>query len=358
MTASFESVYEHGLAAHAEWCTRSRTPRAFDSGDRNGRAFGPFGPVCLARQRPPDDQLPTTAHESGCGTAPPRGGMRPVSESLRARIERYYTTVPSRFAEVEEFGPLRLFVRKEPGAPYYGGPGHAQPMVGRAAAIGAADIARVRARQRELGVPEAFEWLAESAPALRTAIEDSGLPVLERPLMALDPSHRVAPHPVPEGVTLRALTADDPVLPAALALPRLAFAEEGTAVGAAGRAELAAVARELIADGTVETVRPVLRAGHKALVAAIAPDGTPLAVGHFHPMDGTTEIGGVGTLPTARRQGLAAAVTAALVAHARDHGVRTVFLAYAEDTVARIYSRLGFRPAGCTLLIADQPARS
>ncbi|WP_404818854.1 hypothetical protein [Streptomyces phaeolivaceus] len=44
--------------------------------------------------------------------------------------------------------------------------------------------------------------------------------------------------------------------------------------------------------------------------------------------------------------------------HARDHGVRTVFLAYAEDAVARVYTRLGFRPAGCTLLIADQPARS
>lgn len=284
--------------------------------------------------------------------------MRHVSETLQTRIERYYTTVPSLFADVEEFGPLRLFVRGEPGAPYYGGPGHAQPAVGRAAAIGAADIARVRARQRELGVPEAFEWLAESAPALRAALEESGLPVLERPLMALDPSHRVDPRPVPDGVTVRAVSADDPVLPAALALPRLAFAAEGSAVGDAGPARLAEVAAELAADGTVDTVRPVLRAGHKVLVAAVAPDGTPLAVGHYHPMDGTTEIGGIGTLPTARRQGLAAALTAALVAHARDHGVTTVFLAYAQETVARLYARLGFRPAGCTLLIADQPARS
>jgi predicted GNAT family acetyltransferase len=43
--------------------------------------------------------------------------------------------------------------------------------------------------------------------------------------------------------------------------------------------------------------------------------------------------------------------------HARDHGVRTVFLAYAQETVARIYARLGFRAAGTTLLIANQPAR-
>ncbi|MGW1003636.1 GNAT family N-acetyltransferase [Streptomyces sp. NPDC002520] len=67
---------------------------------------------------------------------------------------------------------------------------------------------------------------------------------------------------------------------------------------------------------------------------------------------------GCAVLPTARRRGLAAAVTAALATHARSHGVRTVFLAYADETVACLYARLGFRPAGVTLLIANQPARS
>jgi ribosomal protein S18 acetylase RimI-like enzyme len=284
--------------------------------------------------------------------------MRGMSDSLRGRIERYYAAVPLLFADAEEFGPMRLFVRKERGTPYYGGPSHAQPIAEGAGTVTAADIARVRARQRELGVPEAFEWLAEAAPTLRARIEAAGLPVRERPLMALDPHHPLPPQPLPDGVTLRVLTADDPVLPRALALPRLAFAEAGTAVGAMGRVELSAAAEELTADGTVEAIRPTLRAGHKTLIAALAPDGTPLAVGHYHPANGTTEIGGVGTLPTARRQGLAAAVTAALAGHARDHGVRTVFLAYAEDTIARIYARLGFRPANITLLIANQPARS
>ncbi|MER5832918.1 GNAT family N-acetyltransferase [Streptomyces sp. NPDC002130] len=281
-----------------------------------------------------------------------------MSDSLRARIEQYYATVPFLFSDAEGFGPLRLFVRRKPGAPYYGGPSHAQPTAEGASAVTAADVSQVRARQRELGVPEAFEWLAEAAPRLRSCIEAVGLPVAERPLMALDPHHRLDPQPLPEGVRLRVLTADDPALPEALALPRLAFGKKGAAGRSAGRTELSVVAEELTHDGTVATVRPTIRAGHKTLVAALAPDGTPLAVGHYHPSDGTTEIGGIGTLPTARRQGLAAAVTAALVANARDNGVKTVFLAYAEDAVARIYSRLGFRPAGSTLLIANQPARS
>ncbi|MFJ8719578.1 GNAT family N-acetyltransferase [Streptomyces violaceus] len=284
--------------------------------------------------------------------------MRGMSDSLCARIEQFYATAPLLFADAEEFGPLRLFVRKEPGTPYYGGPSHAQPMAAGSGSITPADIARVRARQRELGVPEAFEWLAEAAPTLRARVEAAGLPVEERPLMALDPHHLVPPQPLPDGVALRVLTADDPALPKALALPRLAFAKPGTAVGLAGPAELSAAAEELAADGTVEVVGLTIRAGRKALIAALAADGTPLAVGHYHPAGGTTEIGGVGTLPTSRRQGLAAAVTAALAVHARSHGVRTVFLAYAEDTVARIYARLGFRPADGTLLIANQPARS
>ncbi|MEU5834922.1 GNAT family N-acetyltransferase [Streptomyces diacarni] len=281
-----------------------------------------------------------------------------MSDLLRVRIEQYYATAPLLFADAERFGSLRLFVRKTPGAPYYGGPGHAQPTAEMSSAVVAADIARVRARQRELGVPEAFEWLAEAAPTLRARIEAAGLPVEERPLMALDPNHAVDSRPLPGGVTLRVLTSDDPALPAALALPRLAFAEEGTAVGPAGREELSVVADELLVDGTVAAVRPTIRAGHKTLIAALASDGTPLAVGHYHPANDTTEIGGIGTLPLARRQGLAAAITAALVNHARDHGVSTVFLAYADDTIARIYARLGFRPAGSTLLIANQPARS
>ena len=55
---------------------------------------------------------------------------------------------------------------------------------------------------------------------------------------------------------------------------------------------------------------------------------------------------GVGTLPAARRRGIAAAVTGRLVEHARERGADIVFLSAADDGVARLYERLGFRRIG------------
>ncbi|MFC9621174.1 GNAT family N-acetyltransferase [Streptomyces sp. NPDC056930] len=70
-------------------------------------------------------------------------------------------------------------------------------------------------------------------------------------------------------------------------------------------------------------------------------------------MDGITEIGGIGTLPILRRQGFGAAVTTALTTHARDHGVLTFFLAYAEEVVPCIYGRLGLRARSTSPASAD-----
>lgn len=53
--------------------------------------------------------------------------------------------------------------------------------------MGAADVARVRARQRELAIPESVEWIAETTPVLRAAVEESGLVVHEHPLTVLAP---------------------------------------------------------------------------------------------------------------------------------------------------------------------------
>ncbi|MFG2918686.1 GNAT family N-acetyltransferase [Kitasatospora sp. NPDC048298] len=271
---------------------------------------------------------------------------------LLDEIERYYDAVPRGAARTEDFGPLTLFVREDAGWPYYARPtlDHTGP------AATAEDVRRVLERQRELGVPEAFEWVAERTPGLRAAVEAAGLTVHEHPLLVLGPQDEAAPVPeLPGRVEVRVLAPDAPELAAAIAVPHLAFDDPGTAIGSAGAAELAESAVKLTADGTAERIADRITAGATVLAAAVE-DGTALCAGQHNPVGPVTEVAGVGTLPSARRRGLGLAVTAALVAHARANGVRTVFLSAADEDVARIYRRIGFR-AFATALIAEPAAQ-
>ncbi|MGA5140073.1 GNAT family N-acetyltransferase [Streptomyces azureus] len=211
---------------------------------------------------------------------------------------------------------------------------------------------KVRARQRELGIPESFECVAETTPTLRTAAEESGLVVHEHPLMVLDPCTAAAPVVgLPGNISVRIVSADDPMLPSALAVPHLAFAEPGTQVGLAGTPQLARAVDARVADGSVKRAVLRIRAG-LTVVAAAVEHGSALSAGQHQPLAGVSEIVGVGTLPTARRRGLALAVTAALIADARSRGAETVFLSAGDGDIAKIYARLGFREIG-TALIAE-----
>ncbi|MET9464111.1 GNAT family N-acetyltransferase [Streptomyces sp. NPDC006544] len=271
---------------------------------------------------------------------------------LLPELERYYDTAPRRGgARAEDFGPLTLFVQESAGWPYYARPALAGEGDGRGAPAGpsVSDVERVLARQRELRVPESFEWVAETTPSLRAAAEAAGLQVHEHPLMVLDTSAMRTPaHP-----EVRVLDAADPLLRAAVTVPMLAFAAPGTAVGGAGPAELAVAERDPASEGRRVRVSEMIASGRTALAAAVS-GGVVLCSGQHNPVGDVTEIVGVGTLPSARRRGLGLAVTAALVADALAHGARTVFLSAGDEDVARIYARLGFRRAG-TALIAERP---
>ncbi|MFE5627870.1 GNAT family N-acetyltransferase [Streptomyces sp. NPDC056543] len=245
---------------------------------------------------------------------------------MLSRLETYYDTVPRSAARTEEFGPLTLFVREGEGWPYY-----ARPTLGHTGEVTAGEVDRVRARQRELGAPEAFEWVAETTPGLRAAVEKSGLVVHEHPLMVLD--GEPAAVTAPEDVTVRIVGAGDAVLESAAAAPFAAF---GVAPAPGAAAKLA---------GRIE-------AGLTRLAAAVDATGTALSAGQYQPVGPVAEVVGVGTLPDARRRGLGLAVTAALVADARAAGVETVFLSASDASVARLYGRLGFRTVG-TALIAE-----
>ncbi|HEV2640338.1 MAG TPA: GNAT family N-acetyltransferase [Actinocrinis sp.] len=268
--------------------------------------------------------------------------------ALLARIEQYYDALPRHSARAEDFGPLVLFVRESRGWPYY-----ARPAAGRAGPVGPGDVDRVRERQRELGIPETFEWVDELNPQLRASAEKSGLTVHEHPLMALDPGAELPADRSADGLAVRIVGPDDPALPSALAVPRLAFAEPGTGIGAGGRADLEQMLSAKAHDGSVAHVVARMQAGW-TVVAAAVDDGTALSAGQHQPIGRVSEIVGVGTLPTARRRGLGRAVTAALAADARTGGVDTVFLSADDEDVARIYAGLGFRRIA-TALIADAP---
>ena len=127
----------------------------------------------------------------------------------------------------------------------------------------------------------------------------------------------------------------------------------GGRTGEAGVAERDKIAADHD-GGTIAMLRERLRSGQSVLAAAFGPDG-PLAAGSCQAVDGVAEITGVGVLPSVRRQGLGAEVTALLAADAADRGVRTIFLSASDKAVARVYARIGFREIG-TAMIAE-PAR-
>ena len=259
------------------------------------------------------------------------------------RIDSFCDVVPRHRARAEDHGPLVLFVPVGAGWPYY-----ARPRRGDRPPVTVRDVRGVRARQRELLIPESFEWILQAAPDMTLAADDAGLEVRAHPLMALDGALR--PPDIPDDLEVRLLAPDDPDLHQVWAVPAVAFGHPGTGTGEAGAAE-----REKIAaghdGGTMEMLRDRLRSGQSVLAAAFGPEGA-VAAGSYQTVDGVAEITGVGVLPSSRRRGLGAAVTAALAADALASGADIVFLSATDDAVARVYTRLGFRTVG-TAMIAE-----
>jgi ribosomal protein S18 acetylase RimI-like enzyme len=261
------------------------------------------------------------------------------------RIDAFCDAVPRHRARTETIGSLVLFIPVGPGYPYY-----ARPRAGSRPRVSAGDVRAARARQRELLIPESFEWIEQAAPDMADAAAGAGLRVSEHPLLVLESLH--APPALPPRVTASILDADDPDVVLAWSVPAVAFAHPGTAIGEAGVTERDKIAADHDA-ATIEMLRERLRAGQSVLGAASGPNG-PLAAGSYQITGGVAEITGIGVLPASRRRGLGGAVTHALAADAGRRGAATVFLSASDAEVARVYGRLGFREIG-TAMIAEPP---
>jgi ribosomal protein S18 acetylase RimI-like enzyme len=263
---------------------------------------------------------------------------------ITALIERSYDAIPRvGGAEVESVGPFDLFLKGSQGV----WPLYARPRLG-VNGFRRSDVDAVRARQRELGVPEAIEWVAEASPDLLGAVRASGMPIVFAPLMVLDPDRL----PDPASLTDAELVLLDPdsaefvgLYAAGTAVASLGFSAAGTAIGPAGPA-----ARDT-ALGPVETLRleraaEGFRTGRTCDAIARTVSEGVLAHGAYQGAGGAAELVGIVTLPAARRRGLGAAISAFVARHALERGYDLIFLGAADENVARVYSRVGFSRVG------------
>lgn len=245
-------------------------------------------------------------------------------------LETYYDAAPRPLATTEQVGPFTVFVPAAAG----GWPFYARPTLDHDGPCTAAHVGAVRERQRELGVPESLEWVHETTPTLLAAAREAGLHVAECPLLVLPPEAAPPAVALPAGGEVRMLPGDSPDLGTVSAAVGAAFAgHDQVEARPAGRLP------DLVDRGL--------------LAMAGAYDGAgPVGGGSHSPRGATTELTGIAVVPRARRRGFGAALTAALVADARARGTETVFLSAQDDTVARVYERIGFRRVG-TACVAE-----
>jgi len=197
----------------------------------------------------------------------------------------------------------------------------------------AGPVGQLRATFRERGRLPRFEYVEGFAPDLAASLEQAGFelelraPLMTCPVSAIEPSESPGLEIVPASDDLRAY----------LTVGRRAF-------GAGDEAEAS--------DAEVEARRERRDVG-TALIGLV--DGEPVAVAAATPpLDGLSEVAGIGVLERARRRGIGGAMTAAAARDAAARGAELVLLAPGSDDAQSVYERVGFRPAEISLYYADR----
>lgn len=254
--------------------------------------------------------------------------METVTPGL-ARIEAYYDAVPRPVGHTEEVGPFTLFVAD----PATGWQFYARPRLGLDVDVTPEDVRRVLARQVELGVPRAIEWIDEVTPSLLPAVRAAVTVPYELencPLLVLPEDTSVAE----DTAGTRVLAPDDADLPLMLG---------AVSAGFDGQDEVKARPPGRRPD--------LVREGLLVLVAAYDASGAVVGGGSAAPRGDIAELMGIAVVAPARHRGLGSATTATLTAACRAAGVRTLFLSAASGEATRIYERLGFQRRGTACIL-------
>ncbi|MFC0429330.1 GNAT family N-acetyltransferase [Kutzneria buriramensis] len=195
----------------------------------------------------------------------------------------------------------------------------------------AANVTELIAAFEDRDLKPRLEYLPAVSPLVQPALEEAGF--VEEGLLPLMTLTALVEPPAVDGLELVAADTDDRLLAMATAM-NLAYGEppptpEDVASHAGSRD----------------------RGGFALLAQSVS--GEPVGGGLVTvPIDGVAELAGIGVVPSWRRRGVAAAITAHLVRAAHGLGVRVPFLMAADDGAAGVYTRVGFQLSGRVLHIS------
>jgi len=198
-----------------------------------------------------------------------------------------------------------------------------------------AALERLRAEFRRRERLPRFEYVEGFAPELAAALEQVGFELeLRAPLMICDADEIGIP-PAVEG--LRIVPADGDWR-AYLTVGLRAFGDGDEPEAS---------------DEEVER-RAARNDGGSALLGVL--DGEPVAVGAATPpLDGLSEVAGIGVLESARKRGIGGAMTVAAARDAAARGAELLFLAPGSEMAQSVYERVGFRAGAETSLYYADP---
>lgn len=173
------------------------------------------------------------------------------------------------------------------------------------------------------------ELIEEANPGLAEALAENGMTIVSRPpLLVVEPAGLTLPD-FPDGVTASVATNPDE------------------------QAEANAVAAD--AYETDDVAIPFKSDPTQGGSVLIRQSGVPVATAAWTAIaDGVTEVAGVGTLHSHRRQGLGAIATAYATQQAFETGGATLaWLTPGDDGADRIYRRLGYEPKATAVHLGD-----